>query len=255
MEWLTPRRSPGRRRRPAGLAHLERQLFRPLRAVERSDDATGVALIEAPGVLGEARLVARRIKTLLLDGTAPDEMLVVLRDVSPYADVLGEVFDEYDLPAEMEGTDPLTRNPAAALLLRAVRLPDDDWPFAGVTALLRNTYFRPPWPEAATAPDMPQRAEVLLRLLGEPRGRSAYLSAVRRWAEQQQPGLEDEQAEESRRRRTHELAKECGEFLHRFFQAWDDAPGQAPLAEHARMAAPLRAGHGRDAGRAGNGIR
>lgn len=231
VEWLTPAARP-ETARPAGLAHLERQLFRPLRAVERSGDATGVALIEAPGVVGEARLVARRIKTLLLEGTAPDEILVVLRDVSPYADVLGEVFDEYDLPVEMEGTDPLTRNPAAALLLRAARLPDDDWPFAGVTALLRNTYFRPPWPESATAPDMPQRAEVLLRLLGEPRGRGAYLSAVRRWAEQQQPGLEDEQAEESRRRRTHELAKECGEFLHRFFQAWDAAPAKAPLAEH-----------------------
>ncbi len=216
--------------RPAGLAHLERQLFRPLRAVERSADAAGVALIEAPGVVGEARLTARRIKTLLLDGTDPDEILVVLRDVSPYADVLGEVFDEYDLPVEMEGTDPLTRNPAAALLLRAVRLQDDDWPFAGVTALLRNTYFRPPWPEAT--PDMPQRAEVLLRLLGEPRGRGAYLSAVRRWAERQQPGLEDEQAEESRRKQTHELAKECGAFLHRFFQAWDPAPARAPLAEH-----------------------
>ena len=229
VEWLSP---PARQEmhRPAGLAHLERQLFRPLRSVERSADAAGVALIEAPGVVGEARLVARRIKTLLLEGTAPDEIMVVLRDASPYADILGEVFDEYDLPVEMEGTDPLTRNPAAALLLRAARLPDDDWPFAGVTALLRNTYFRPSWPEAT--PDMPQRAEVLLRLLGEPRGRGAYLSAVRRWAEQQQPGLEDEEAEESRRRRTHELAKECGAFLHRFFQAWDPAPARTPLSEH-----------------------
>ena len=219
--------------RPAGLVHLERQLFRPLRSVEPSDDPSGLSLIEAPGVLGEARLVVRRIKRLLLDGAAADDVLVVLRDVSPYADVLMEVFDEYGVPVEVEGVEPLTRNPAAALLLRAVRLPDDDWPFAGVTALLRNTYFRPLWPETADQPDMPQRAEALLRLLAEPRGRESYLHAVQRWAEQQQPGLEDEQAEESRRRRTHELAKECGAFIHRFFQAWDDAPATAPLAEHA----------------------
>ncbi len=217
--------------RPAGLIHLERQLFRPLRAVERSDDPAGVSLIEAPGVLGEARLVVRRIKRLLLDGAAADDVLVVLRDVSPYADVLMEVFDEYGVPVEVEGVEPLTRNPAAAALLRAVRLPDDDWPFAGVTALLRNTYFRPLWPEA-DRPDVPQRAEALLRLLAEPRGRDPVLRAVQRWAEKQQPGLEDEQAEESRRRRTHELAKECGDFVRRFFQAWDDAPATAPLAEH-----------------------
>ncbi len=142
--------------RPAGLLHLERQLFRPIRAVEQSADPAGVSLIEAPGVLGEARLVVRRIKRLLLDGAAADDILVVVRDVSPYADVLTEVFDEYGVPVEVDGVEPLTRNPAAALLLRAARLLDDDWPFAGVTALLRNTYFRPRWPEA-DGPDLPQR--------------------------------------------------------------------------------------------------
>jgi ATP-dependent helicase/DNAse subunit B len=236
LERLAPLRprvevvSDGEPARPAGLAHLARQLFRPLQSVEQSGDTAGVECVEAPGALGEARLVARRITALLRDGTPPDDVLAVLRDVAPYADLLGEVFDEYEIPYEMEGSEPLTRNPAAALFLRAVRLPEDDWPFTGVTALLRNTYFRPRWPEAAG--ETATRAEALLRLLGKPRGRDAYLTAVERWAEQQQPGLEDEQAEESRRRRTHELAKECGLFLRRFFHAWDAAPGRAPLADH-----------------------
>jgi ATP-dependent helicase/DNAse subunit B len=213
------------------LIHLERQLFRPVREVQKSHDPAGVSLIEAPGVLGEVRLVVRRIKGMLLAGAAADEIVVVLRDVSPYADVLTEVFDEYAVPVEVEGVEPLTRNPAAALLLRAARLADDDWPFAGVTALLRNTYFRPLWPEL-DKPDRPQQAEALLRLLAVPRGREPCLRAVERWAEQQQPGLEDEDALELRRRRTHELARECGDFLRRFFQAWDGAPAKAPLAEH-----------------------
>jgi ATP-dependent helicase/nuclease subunit B len=191
--------------RPVGLTHLERQIFHPIRTLQRADDSTGVSLIEAPGVLGEVRLVVRRIKKLLRDGVAADDVLVVLRDVSPYADILTEGFDEYAVPAEVEGTEPLTRNPATAVLLRAMRLPDDDWPFAGVTALLRNTEFRPLWPETTERPDIPQRAEMLLRLLGEPRGRNAYLTAVTSWAEKQEPGLEDEQAEESIRRRKHKL--------------------------------------------------
>ena len=182
-------------------------------------------------MLGETRLVARRIRQLLQDGTAAEDILVTLREVQPYADLVREVFAEYDIPIEMDGTEPLTRNPAVALLLRALRLPGDDWPFMGVTALLRNTYFRPRWPECED-PQRPSQAEVLLRLLGEPRGRDAYLSAVRRWAEQQQPGLEDEGAEESRRRRTHELAQLCGPFLQRYFQAWDAAPGKAALTKH-----------------------
>ena len=195
-------------------------------------DAAGVEIIQAPGMLGEARLVARRIKTLLGQGTAAEEVLVSVREVLPYADLLREVFGDYGIPVDVEGTEPLTRNPAVALLLKALRLPEDDWPFAGLTALLRSGYFRPQWLETRFDADVPQLAEALLRLLGEPRGREAYLEAVRRWADRQQPGLEDEQAQESRRRRTHELAKKCGPFLERLFRAWDGMPQLAPLADH-----------------------
>ncbi len=229
-EWLTA--DPPYGDRPVGLTHLEAQLFRRSKAIVRGNDASGLSWIEAPGGVGEARLVARRIKKLLQCGVAAENILVALRDVSPYADVLAEVFDEYAVPAEIEGAEPLTRNPAAAVLLRAMRLPDDDWPFAGVTGLLRNPYCRPLWPEATERPDLPQRSEVLLRLLGEPRGREAYLSALKSWGEKPEAGLEDEQAEESVRRRKHLLAKECGSFLRRFFQAWEAAPVKAMLNEH-----------------------
>jgi ATP-dependent helicase/DNAse subunit B len=219
--------------RPTGLAHLERQLFRPLRKVEVGDDAAGIACLETPGMLGEARLVARRIALLLRAGTRPEDVIVAVRDLGTYADLLKEVFEEYGLPLDLEGDEPLARNPAVAVALRALYLPEDDWPFAGVTALLRNTYFRPQWSEAVSA-NIAQRSEVLLRLLGEPRGRDAYLGAVERWAEQLQPGLEDEQAQESRRRRTHELAGECRAFLKRFFGTWNHSPDRASLDQHAR---------------------
>jgi ATP-dependent helicase/DNAse subunit B len=217
---------------PAGLAHVERQLFRPLRAVEQADDAEGILCIEAPGLVGEARLVARQVKTLLLDGVSADDIVVCVRDLVPYADLVREVFGDYGIPLDVEGADPLARNPAVAVLLRILRLPDDDWPFHAVTAFLRSGYFRPDWPESRAVPEVAQLAEVLLRRLGEPRGRAAYLEAVRRWAEDPPSLLEDEQALESRRQRTHELAKLCRPFLERFFHAWDHAPQQASLADH-----------------------
>ena len=89
LELLNPQveRLPPAIDRPAGLAHLERQLFRPLRTVERSENADGLYLIEAPGMIGETRLVAREIKQLLLDGVPARDILVTQRDVQPYADL------------------------------------------------------------------------------------------------------------------------------------------------------------------------
>jgi RecB family exonuclease len=220
--------------RLAGLAHLERNLFRPVRQIQPASDASGLLCLEAPGLVGEARLVARRIKALLRDGVPAGEILVSVRDLTPYADLLHEVFDEYGIPVDVEGTDALQRDPAVGLLLRALRMPEDDWPFSPVTALLRSNFFRPRWPEARHVADVPLLAEALLRLLAEPRGREAYLEAARRWALREQPGLEDEQAQESRRRRTHNLARQCGPFLERFFRSWDDMPTTAPLGEHVR---------------------
>ncbi len=218
--------------RPPGLAHLERQLFRPLHRVVQADEAEGLLCLEAPGLVGETRMVARQVKTLLLAGAAAEAVLVTMRDLAAYADLVREIFGDYGIPVDIEGTEPLARNPAVAMLLRTLRLPEEDWPFATVTALLRSGYFRPEWPETQANPDVAQHAEVLLRLLGEPRSRAAYLEAVRRWAEDPPPLLEDEQVQESRRQRTHELAQRCRPFLERFFRAWDSAPQQGPLTEH-----------------------
>jgi ATP-dependent helicase/nuclease subunit B len=154
---------------PQGLVHLERELFRPLKAVSRAEDAAGLLLIEAPGAVGEARMVARQIRLLLDGGARPDDVLVVVRDLAPYADLVREVFDDYGIALDVEGAVPLVRNPAVATLLRCLRLPEEGWPFAAVTALLRSGYFRPGWPEAQGDAEMPRQAEALLRLLGRRR--------------------------------------------------------------------------------------
>lgn len=218
--------------RPAGLRHVAAQLFRPLRQVESAATADGLRAIEAPGRLGESRLVVRAVKELLDSGTRPDDVLLVARDLDEYADLLAEVAGEYGVPLDVEGTEPLPRVGVIATLLRALRLPLEDWPFAGTTAILRSIYLRPRAPEVIADPDVATRSEVLLRLLGEPRDREAYLRAVARWEKEQQAGLEDEQAEESRRRRTHDLARRCGPFLRRFFALWDDFTGTRRLGDH-----------------------
>ncbi len=217
--------------RPA-LRHLDAHLFRSLRTLTPSADAAGLAVIEAPGRLGEVRLVLRAVKERLDAGIPAGAVLLVVRDLDDYADLLAEVAAEYAIPLDIEGIEPLPRVGSIAALLRALRLPLDDWPFAGVTALLRSGYLDPHLPEVLGDPEVIAWSEVLLRLLGEPRDRAAYLRAVERWETEPPAGLEDEAAEESRRRKTHELARRCGPFLRRFFALWDGFPTTRRLGEH-----------------------
>ena len=213
---------PVNENRPSGLQHLLDNLFAP--KPEPGTDPAGLSLIEAPGDVGEARLVARRIRTLLADGASPDAIVVTARDLTHSFDLLEEVFAEYGVPTEVYCDEPLARVPAVRTLIQALRLQDEDYPFAGVTALLRSTYFRPAWKEAQA--EMPLKAESLLRLLGEPRGRDAYLRAVENWRISPPQALEDEAAEDSIRRKKTRLATECQPFISRFFQAWDAFPKQ-----------------------------
>jgi ATP-dependent helicase/DNAse subunit B len=219
--------------RPVGLAHLDRHLF--ANPSFQSHDAGGVSLIEAPGEVGEARLVARRIRSHIADGTRPEDIVVTARDLSYSLDLLEEVFGEYGLPIAFDAETPVGRNPAVATLVRAVRLADEGFPFGGVTALLRSTYFRPAWPDAN--PEIVRRSERLLRLLGPARDRDAYLRAIKLWSESPPDGLEDEDAEQPRRLHKARLAADCRPFLERFFTSWDSMPA---TAEPAAFAGQLR---------------
>ncbi|MBX9584320.1 MAG: hypothetical protein K2X87_28810, partial [Gemmataceae bacterium] len=195
----------------------------------RGYSSHGLRAIEAPGELGEARLVARHVRRLLAGGTPPDRILVVARQLDPpTVELFREVFDEYAVPHEAEGADPLARVPAVAFLLKAWRLAADDWPFPRVASVLRSGYFRPDWSEGKADPEVAAKAEALLRLVGETRGKDAYLGTVRAWEHTPPEALEDEQAEESRRRRTQRLAGRCRPFLERFFRAWDRLKPTAP---------------------------
>ncbi len=182
----------------------------------------GISLLEAPGELGEARLVARQIRRLLAEGTPASRVLIAVRRLTrATAELYREVLDEYAVTHDIEGADSLNRVPVVAFLLKAWRLQNEDWPFAAVAAVLRSTYFRPKWPEVQSDPEVAAKSETLLRMLGESRGRDAYLTAVRNWELTPPEPLEDEQAEEPLRQRKQKLAKHCRPFLERFFQAWD----------------------------------
>lgn len=126
--------------RPAGLAHVHNQLFRDV--ARRSADPAGVRLLEAPGVVGELRMVARAVKELILAGGEPCRVLVCARDLQLYGELIEEIFASYGIPLDHDAARPLAQVPEVRTLLAAARLPDDGWPFAPTAALLQ--YADPP---------------------------------------------------------------------------------------------------------------
>jgi len=213
-------------KRPAAIAQIEQQLFRD--TITTGCEPEGLRLIEAPGLVGEVRLVARAVKELLLGGVEPGRILVCARDLRASSRLIEEIFGAYAIPLNDDSGPPLARVSEVRALLAAARLPDDGWPFAATAAFLRNTLVR----LAETPADELLDAELLLRSLGVRRGADEYLAAARRRADEPDEILEDEGPEACRHHERRELAVRCRSVLERFFAAWPAAPERGPWADH-----------------------
>ena len=117
---------PGARvRLAAPLARIEAALFEP--AATPVVPGLAVSFLEAANRASEVRAVLRWAKErVLLDGMAPGDVAILARDLAPYAPFLVEVAQEFGLPLELAGGQPLSGNPAVAALMALLSLPRRD---------------------------------------------------------------------------------------------------------------------------------
>ena len=114
---------------PASLAHLERTLFHVAKQTPLETEAKEIEVLEAVGQLGEVRMLAGRVKQLLLDGVPAEDVVVVFRNLEHYASLVEEVFGQYAVPVALESGTLLSRMPAMSTLVGLLRLAAEDWPF------------------------------------------------------------------------------------------------------------------------------
>ncbi|MCY4145247.1 MAG: exodeoxyribonuclease V subunit gamma [Chloroflexi bacterium] len=105
--------------RPAGLQRLSQHFYA---GSEGGGSSAAIKLIAAPNPAHEAREVLRDVKRLLLDGAAPDDVLIILRDWELYAEGLQTVSEEFQLPLLMQIERPGSHAPAIAALLAVLGL-------------------------------------------------------------------------------------------------------------------------------------
>lgn len=106
------------------------------------DDGT-VRLLGAPGARAEVRLIARHVKDLLLGGTPPADIALVVRSLDAYEQPIREVFEQYGIPCRLSRGAPLAQGPAVQAVLDILDVLAGDWQRDDVVRLLNSNYVEP----------------------------------------------------------------------------------------------------------------
>jgi ATP-dependent helicase/DNAse subunit B len=117
------------------LRRLDLGLFEPGAEPAPIDD--GLLLLECAGELGEAEAVGAEIARLLADGTAPDDIAIVARDVAHRAPALGRVLSRLEIPVAVETSVPLDRTAVGRGLVALCRAAAPDGEPSDLLAQLR----------------------------------------------------------------------------------------------------------------------
>ncbi len=103
-------------------------------------DHTRIAIVEAPGPVREARAIARRVRRLLDEGAAPDEIVIAPRALDERLGPVCDALDAYRIPWQCrQGTALLSAAPAR-LALSILRLVLDNYPREPFIEIMTSRY-------------------------------------------------------------------------------------------------------------------
>lgn len=156
--------------------HISQHLFDNPRMTPRLETAAGLEIVEAAGPSGEARAIAERVKALLLDGAAPEEIVIATRGGDDESAILRETLAAAGIPCECAARVPFSRMPVARAMLCLLRNELDDWDFDDLRTLLRLNQFRPTWASLRA----PRAVDATIRVLRKRKLASGRLAILRR---------------------------------------------------------------------------
>lgn len=146
---------------PQSIARIAAHLFEVPGESPPSPHADGIEVLAVTGATSEIDAIAERVKSLLLGGVDPADVVVACRSLQDAAETLVRRLSAAGIPVWCEAGIALANAPAVRALLEVVRLQLEDWPFERLKAVLHSNYFRPDWfPD-----DLRERSRALLRSL------------------------------------------------------------------------------------------
>ena len=117
------------------LRQLEQKLFDS--AAKPSEDAAGLAFIEAADARGEIDAVAREIQELILGGARRREIAVIARDLERYEGHITASFIEHGIPCFIDRRRTASHHPLLQSLLALLQIARFDWPTDAMLTLLK----------------------------------------------------------------------------------------------------------------------
>ncbi|MCC7300751.1 MAG: PD-(D/E)XK nuclease family protein [Verrucomicrobia bacterium] len=84
-----------------------------------------VSLFVSAHPYGEIEDVARRIASEIETGAAPDEIALIVRDLSPYTDIIPDVFQRFGIPYHFRRGTPAAAHPPVKALLALLAFPQN----------------------------------------------------------------------------------------------------------------------------------
>jgi ATP-dependent helicase/nuclease subunit B len=129
--------------------HVSRTLFsdRPFAELAASAPETAsfrknIRLLSAISPREEVSLIARKIKTSFLKGTAPDSVLVTFPSLDEYGPLVEEIFSDYGIPYNRALGRRLSSSPVATGLMSLLQAQQDDFSGQSLTRIVSAPLLR-----------------------------------------------------------------------------------------------------------------
>lgn len=130
-------RSAGDTSRPGAVDFLRRYLF-DYSAPDAPEDLSDVTFIEAETPRDEIKGIARRIKSLVRDGVAPEDIYLGFRSPDRHRSLIVETFEQFGIPLYFSGTDSVAGQPLVQLVMSMLNILAGDFRREDVVNFLRS---------------------------------------------------------------------------------------------------------------------
>jgi len=142
---------------------ISETLFANPREVQPLSGSEGIEILSVTGQHNEVKILAKRVKVLLIAGINPSEIVIAFRSVDEYADQIHETFTAAEIPYYCEAGMQLSQCRILCALIAVLQMELEDWSFDQLLKVLDSNYFCPDWEELADGETIRKTAAFLRR--------------------------------------------------------------------------------------------